>query len=178
MEYLSRSVLLAELFSDFSESGSLFPQILDLLRYISVRVALTVLRMCVLTIFSTLLCLVQLVLVCSLVVLAEQFAKFPVSWIWQPEHDGKLSANSPEKVALGPDDTVDRFTRRSSDSADWERLGRGLLHTVIAFRLVLFKQLSFALYDICRSAATYSHDWRHLTEVASGTRLHQRYASS
>lgn len=71
--------------------------------------------MCVLTIFSTLLCLVQLVLVCSLVVLAEQFAKFPVSWIWQPGHDGKLTAKLTRKGSSWP--------RRYSGSVHWAWIG-------------------------------------------------------
>lgn len=39
-----------------------------------------------------------------------------------------------KKVALGPDDTVDRLTGCTADSADRERLGDLLGVTIVAFR--------------------------------------------
>lgn len=84
-----------------------------------------------LTILAIGLCLFQLRLVSSFIILAKEFSE------WYQQYSVTETQDSPEKIALSPYDAMDRLGGRSSNGADGKRLGNGLRNAVKAFRAAL-----------------------------------------
>jgi hypothetical protein len=125
----SSAISLGHFLPDLSERRGLLFQVVNLLG--CKKSAESTRRGEELTILAISLCLFELRLVSSFIVLTEQFTTRYQQCQLAETHD------LPEKIALSPYDTVDRFGRRGSDSTDGEGLGNGFRNAVKAFRSAL-----------------------------------------
>ena len=133
LKYPLRSILLSQVRPDFPESSSFFLEVLNLLGWMSAGSRNETAQ---LTILSSSLCFIQLSCISSFIVFSKQFANTSASSS-TPDQD-----SLPKQISFRPDNTMNRFTGRSSDSTHRERLGRRFGLAIETFRLVLSRQLT------------------------------------